>query len=225
MLPVFGPAEIVVALVLVAFSIAAYSTRALSTRGIVFANLTGLLGFVLGGLVAFVTLVVFYILAEIATWYAIKSGEAHEQRTISNIFGNCAAAIVALAIGQPVAFFGAVSAALADTVSSEIGMLSKSKPYLITTFERVQKGTDGAISALGIVAAIIAGIEIGAVYYFAFGSITMLFVIAIAGVCGSVVDSLFGALFERRGLMNKTHVNLIGSACGALIALALQAFI
>ena len=148
MLPVFGPAEIVVALVLVAFSIAAYSTRALSTRGIVFANLTGLLGFVLGGLVAFVTLVVFYILAEIATWYAIKSGEAHEQRTISNIFGNCAAAIVALAIGQPVAFFGAVSAALADTVSSEIGMLSKSKPYLITTFERVQKGTDGAISAL-----------------------------------------------------------------------------
>ena len=53
------------------------------------------------------------------------------------------------------------AAANADTWSSELGILSKSPPFLITTFKPVPPGTNGAISILGLLAAIAGGATIG----------------------------------------------------------------
>ena len=50
-----------------------------------------------------------------------------------------------------IAFIISVAAANADTWASELGVLSKNKPFYILTWQRVEKGTSGAVSVLGTV--------------------------------------------------------------------------
>ncbi|XP_058111872.1 protein PGR-like [Magnolia sinica] len=99
-----------------------------------------------------------------------------------------------------------------DTWSSEIGMLSNGQPRLITTFKAVRKGTNGAVTITGLVAAAAAGGVIGLTFVL-FGLFTakcntdtvalkQLVVIplaAMAGLCGSLIDSLLGATVEFSG--------------------------
>ena|SRR5258706_1609952 len=50
---------------------------------------------------------------------------------------------------------------MGDTLASELGILSKSPPLLITTFKRVPPGTNGAMSVLGTAVSILGGGFIG----------------------------------------------------------------
>lgn len=50
---------------------------------------------------------------------------------------------------------------MGDTLASELGILSKSPPLLITTFKRVPPGTNGAMSVLGTTVSILGGGFIG----------------------------------------------------------------
>jgi uncharacterized membrane protein len=52
-----------------------------------------------------------------------------------------------------------------DTWSSELGVLSSGNPILITSFKRVQKGTNGGVSSLGMIASVAAGFVIGVAYF------------------------------------------------------------
>ncbi|PIA65278.1 hypothetical protein AQUCO_00100629v1 [Aquilegia coerulea] len=98
-----------------------------------------------------------------------------------------------------------------DTWSSELGMLSSSQPRLITTFKPVRKGTNGAVTTTGLLAAAAAGSVIGLTFVL-FGLLTtqcssdvamkQLLVIplaTVAGLCGSLIDSLLGATMQFSG--------------------------
>lgn len=98
-----------------------------------------------------------------------------------------------------------------DTWSSEIGVLSDAQPRLITTFKPVRKGTNGGVTRTGLLAATAAGSVIG-ITFVLFGFLTtkctstvalkQLLVIplsALAGLCGSVIDSLLGATLQFSG--------------------------
>jgi len=219
----FPPDVIAVLAILMGFSLFVNYAKVLSLTGIITANIVGILGFLLGGIAAFATLLLFYIAGEAATRIPKKSSR-HEQRTHSNIIGNCAAAILSLALGSAFGFFGAISSALADTLSSEIGILSKGNPVLITTLREAEKGTDGAISPLGLAAAMIGAAIIGAAYYFMLGNnATMSIIIIIAGFLGSIMDSVLGATLQARGVLDNNTVNIAANLFGAAIALGLAA--
>eukprot|EP01100_Stratorugosa_tubuloviscum_P011233 TRINITY_DN4984_c0_g1_i3.p1 TRINITY_DN4984_c0_g1~~TRINITY_DN4984_c0_g1_i3.p1 ORF type:complete len:287 (+),score=110.83 TRINITY_DN4984_c0_g1_i3:113-973(+) len=101
-----------------------------------------------------------------------------------------------------------------DTWSSEIGIVSKAQPILITNpFKTVPRGTNGGVSLLGLIAAAIGGIFIGILFYI--GTIIFcdcshsppqwpIIIIGFAsGFFGSVIDSIIGATLQFSGWSKK----------------------
>ncbi|CAK9329540.1 unnamed protein product [Citrullus colocynthis] len=98
-----------------------------------------------------------------------------------------------------------------DTWSSELGILSDATPRLITNFKPVRKGTNGAVTNAGLLAATAAGAVVGLAfvvvgfftakcdYGTALKQILVIPLAAVAGLCGSVIDSLLGATVQFSG--------------------------
>ena len=205
------------------FSFIAAQRKSLSNRGIIAALIVGIVVFVFGGISSYLVLLAFYVIAQVATTYSRNiTGKNHEQRRTSNVIGNSGAALIALAFGQQLAFFGAIAAALADTISGEIGLLSRRKPILITSLKEVEAGTDGGITALGLFAGAVAGSLIAAAYYFISNNFNYSAIILVACMVGMVVDSILGDVFERKGKLNNMQVNFIASLCGAATTILLK---
>ncbi|KFK26241.1 hypothetical protein AALP_AA8G221700 [Arabis alpina] len=98
-----------------------------------------------------------------------------------------------------------------DTWSSELGVLSNSQPRLITTLKPVKKGTNGGVTKAGLLAAVAAGTTVGLTFVI-FGLFTarcandvalkqllIIPVSALAGLCGSLIDSILGATIQFSG--------------------------
>ena len=119
-------------------------------------------------------------------------------------------------------FIGAIATATADTLASEIGVLHQ--PRLITTFQKVDPGTDGAVSVLGTVVGMVGAAIIGIAAYF-LGivphPISAIVVSVISGTVGCFMDSILGAVLERRDLITNEHVNLIATIVGAIVGILL----
>ncbi|KAK7265005.1 hypothetical protein RJT34_32621 [Clitoria ternatea] len=98
-----------------------------------------------------------------------------------------------------------------DTWSSEIGILSDEQPRLITTFKHVKKGTNGGVTRTGILAAAAAGAIIGLSFVvmgvsttrcefkMALKQLLVIPISTLAGLSGSIVDSLLGATLQFSG--------------------------
>jgi uncharacterized protein (TIGR00297 family) len=223
---------LLILLFLAIFSIFSYKKKLLDFEGICIGNAVGLAAIVFGPnpLIDLAIVVIFFVLGEIASNYPKKK---HEQRTIWNVIGNSTPALIMLILIPMVnwtthstfllelAFFGAISAALSDTLSSEVGYYSKKSPILITTFKKVTRGTDGGVTLLGESAALFGGIIIAAMHFYAYQNYFAAAAVLLAGMVGTNADSIAGALFERKGLLNNTHVNIIGSGAGAIFCLLL----
>jgi uncharacterized protein (TIGR00297 family) len=100
-----------------------------------------------------------------------------------------------------IAYLGAVAAATADTWGTEVGTLSRSAPVLVTTLKRVEPGTSGAISPLGLIAGACGSL---AVFVSSLPWLHQL-PIALALICttvggnlGSLVDSFAGATIQAQ---------------------------
>lgn len=97
-----------------------------------------------------------------------------------------------------VIFAASLAVANADTWATEIGSLSKRPPRLVTTGRTVTPGTSGAITAIGTAGTLVGAIVIAAVAALLApeeitGSASLIFSIAVAGLVGSLLDSLLGA--------------------------------
>ncbi|WP_232702715.1 DUF92 domain-containing protein [Halobacterium wangiae] len=233
--------------VLVALGVTAlfgYVSRALgatSVAGMLTGVFLGLLAVVLGGYGWFVVLIAFFAVGSLTTKFRydqkLERGVAEPNdgaRGTGNVLGNSAAALIALLLYAAhahvplsdlvyqFAYAGSVATALADTLSSEVGGLFDD-PRLVTTFERVDPGTDGAVTWQGEVAglagaAVIAGLT---VLVFDFGA-TGAAVVVGAGVAGMTADSVAGATLEG-GTVGNQSVNflatLVGGVVGGLLAI------
>jgi uncharacterized protein (TIGR00297 family) len=223
----------------------AYALDTASLPGMLTGVLLSLLTIVLGGYGWFAMLITFFGLGGLSTKYEYEAkqdrGIAEENegaRGSGNVLANSIVALLSVLAwaASPThiavepnlflyAFAGAVAAAMTDTFSSEFGGLYDN-PRLITTFERVEPGTDGAVTWQGMVAglvgaAIIAGIA-GATIE-TVGTVGAGLVLA-CGFVGMTVDSILGATVEGTVVGNQgvnTLATLAAAVTGVGFALAL----
>ncbi|XP_045498001.1 transmembrane protein 19 [Colias croceus] len=109
---------------------------------------------------------------------------------------------------------GVLACCNGDTWASELGtVLSHSDPYLITTFKRVPKGTNGGVSVIGTILSTVGGLVIGLAHYlsvmyfsdrilltYAPPQWPIILYGAVGGLLGSLIDSLMGATLQYSGV-------------------------
>jgi len=152
-----------------------------------------------------------------------------------------------ISTGGYAAFIGALSAAAADTWATELGRLSPRPPWSLRSFCRVSRGTSGAVSLVGTVAAAFGAVSVVGAALLVHGSLSKSMwrdaaVLVGAGVGGMLTDSGAGAYLQAKyrtasgawtekppgsevdpvrgwaGIGNNA-VNLMGTAAGAVLAL------
>lgn len=118
-----------------------------------------------------------------------------------------------------IAFLGSMACACGDTLASELApALSKSQPRLITNpFMTVPRGTNGGVTILGLICSALGGFLCGLTYYISTivcvnremlstspPQWPLILVGTIAGLLGSIIDSLIGATVQYSGYENET---------------------
>lgn len=98
---------------------------------------------------------------------------------------------------------GSLAAMVADTTATEIGMLSRSRPRLISRPSiRVDIGMSGGVTLLGIMASLIAAFIIGILSTYllprSFSQGILILSIAIGGFTGNIMDSYIGAELQAK---------------------------
>jgi uncharacterized protein (TIGR00297 family) len=155
------------------------------------------------------------------------------QQVVANGGIAAAAATVSALAAWPQGFgvaAGAIAAATADTWATEGGRWSSAPPRLITTGRSVSPGVSGGVTAAGTLASVAASLFIAAVAL-ALGAVphagatggaglAMAGWIAVAGLTGSLFDSVLGATVEGRWpWLDNDMVNVFATAWGAAITL------
>jgi uncharacterized protein (TIGR00297 family) len=155
------------------------------------------------------------------------------RRGPANVWGSAAtgAALALLAAAVPAraawllaGFAASFAAKLADTFGSEVGKRWGRTTVLITTFQAVPAGTEGAVSLEGTLASA-AGSVLMTVVMALLGLISgpaVLLVVAGAGLVATLLESVVGATLQRRlPWLSNELVNALQTAVAALLAMAL----
>jgi uncharacterized protein (TIGR00297 family) len=201
---------------------AAYRRGSLTQSGALGAMTVGTAIFGFGGLAWGLLLITFFVTSSMLSHYkepfkeklAEKFAKGH-QRDIGQALANggagalIALASLAFADRSPMlaAFVGAMATVNADTWATELGVLNRQPPRLITTWQVVEPGTSGGVSLLGLLAKVGGALLIGlaALLFLFVGNLAgsqseaswLLIPAALAGgLAGAYFDSLLGATVQ-----------------------------
>jgi uncharacterized protein (TIGR00297 family) len=120
------------------------------------------------------------------------------------------------------AYAAAVATAAADTCSSEFGKAYGRRTFLITTLRPVEPGTEGAVSLEGTLAGFLAALAVAALgFLLGLYPAPALVLVAVAGLLGSLAESVLGTVAERRGWLGNDLLNAVNTALGAGFVLGL----
>ena len=212
--------------------IGAYWAKAADSDAVLSETIVCLLVILFGGLTWFMLLLAFYLLGGGFTRYGYARKEnlgiaqSHGgMRGYKNVYSNSLVPLI-LAICYGVyhneifiyAFIASVATANGDTLASEIGETSRSKPRMITTLKETEPGVDGGVTPLGEAASIAGALIIG-ILAAVTGMTGPLGIVAgaIGGFLGTNFDSYLGATLQRRGILSNNGVNLAATSFGALV--------
>ena len=182
---------------------AAYKARTLTLDGAVAAAMVGSIAFARGGLPAAAALLAFFGSSSWLSRVGRRRKESLElaqskgaRRDAWQVIANGGIATLAIALRQPGAFVGALAAAGADTWATELGLLARRPPRLITTLRMVPRGTSGGVTPEGLAASLGGGLVVG-LSWTAFTRHTWGPAVAVlAGTVAALVDSLLGATVQ-----------------------------
>jgi len=200
-----------------------YWRRALSTSGLLGAILVGTVTFGLGGWVWGLLLITFFVSSSWLSHYReadkqaitdsfAKGGRRDLGQALAN--GGLGALLAVAFALRPnplffAAFLGVIGSVNADTWATELGVLSRMSPRLITSGQEVPAGTSGGVTGLGVWASLAGALLIGAVATALTQAISLLrgngwqvnavsypLLAVIGGMAGSLFDSLLGATVQ-----------------------------
>jgi len=190
----------------------AYRAHSLNKNGTLAATIVGAIVFGLGGWQWAILLLAFFItssgLSRLFKKRKLgldeKFSKGHE-RDAGQVFGNggLATAFVLVHALFPesmigwVGFAASLAAVNADTWATELGVLNPTPPRMITDLrKRVEKGTSGGISLFGTFASLMGSALIAVLAALMTDDWSLLLPITLAGLFGSLFDSLLGATVQ-----------------------------
>jgi uncharacterized protein (TIGR00297 family) len=195
--------------------VAAWRARTLAVSGMLAAILTGGLIFGLGGLPWATLLLAFFISSSLLSklfrgkkqTLAAEKFAKGSQRDWGQVLANdgMGAFLVMMHVLYPdhiwpwLAYGGAMATVNGDTWATELGILSKNLPRLITSWKPVERGTSGGITLTGSLATLAGAGLIALFMLLTVPSPTpwqVLMVISTAGLAGAFFDSLLGATVQ-----------------------------
>lgn len=219
--------------------------KALTRAGVIHAGLLGLL--VWGGLGGrgYAVVAAYFLVGTAVTKLGIRRKQAQGiaekregARGPENVWGSAlTGAVCALGYAffpHPLWWLGysaSFAAKLADTVSSEVGKAYGRKTFLITTFQSVPAGTEGAISREGSLAGVaaaagMAGLAWGIGREWVGGSPFWLGICWLAGILATLAESWMGVVLQPRlAWMTNEVVNGIQTTLAALLAAGLGSLV
>jgi len=141
-----------------------------------------------------------------------KGGPRDPWQVIANGGLSSALAAAYFIYPQPImlaAFLGVLATVNADTWATEIGVLSRSVPRLVTSLKPVEKGRSGGITTLGSFASLAGALFIGGCavvlasifdpsLLYRIGWEKVIIIAGLSGFIGSLIDSLFGATIQAQ---------------------------
>ncbi|MFL6463475.1 MAG: DUF92 domain-containing protein, partial [Bryobacteraceae bacterium] len=210
-MPGYRPSLLSIA-VPVAFAAIAWLLQGVNLTGAIAGAAVAFIFYSNGGWQLFILLLIVFAITFVAT----KIGTAKKKtieirkgfgRSGSQVMANLFVAAAFLSIADVVIAryiaMGAAIAALAelaaDTVSSELGEAFGRPTYLMTTWKPAATGTNGGISLLGTIAGIFSAVLVAAAAFALNILDSKVWICAVAGTVGMIVDSLLGATLENRG--------------------------
>lgn len=211
--------QIIIAFIISAIVVSiAYWRQSLSGSGAAAALAVGTLTFGLGGWQWGVLLGLFFVSSSLLSHYkegekrgASEKFEKGHRRDAGQVIANggLGAGIALFHIFVPgrvtpssvwfIMFLGVMATVTADTWATELGTLSKRPPRLITNGRIVEVGVSGGITPLGIFVSFLGGLMIGLAAGLMVPEKFLIMVSAgaLAGLIGSLFDSLLGATIQR----------------------------
>ncbi len=212
------PISILELLLPVSFGILAGLARFLDPLGAFAAAYFGVLTIWIQGIRYFLMLLLFFFFATVFTFVGVeykrrvKVGEPERGRGINPVMGKGMLPCFFAIYGNLPLFVGSLSAALADTLATEVGVFH-SRPRLILGLRRVNPGTRGAVSWLGGVGAVVGALLAGGFSVALLEAGRMILAVAlVAGLTGSFLDSLLGASMP---FLSKYEINVLSTLAGA----------
>lgn len=143
---------------------------------------------------------------------------------------------------------GALAAAASDTWATEVGTLASGSPRSVLTWRKIPPGTSGGVTLRGLAGAVAGAAFVASVAFLLGWPAEAARAAFVGGLAGSTLDTLLGATIQSRrwcdrcesaterlvhgcgeptrtwrglALMNNDFVNLVASAAGGIVAVAL----
>lgn len=127
-------------------------------------------------------------------------------RDVFQVLSNSLAALIALLLGKifgmeefTVVYAVALTECLADSLASDVGVLSKKPPVDVLSLRPVERGMSGGVSALGSLSALVGSLSMSAFTVIFFGFVPKYFIaMLLLPMLGVFIDSALGSRVQAK---------------------------